>query len=196
MTKSLPRICRQRRSQRRRGLDPGGVHRRAGDIERNAEKRWRIRARTLIVTTTVLCHECPVLRVRGAPFRIGSTLRVATPRKVSSDHNSSVSRGNESWTRRPNRRQHHNAGWTGRKTQTAGCVTAFEAYGRRPRRVFDAVQSFGIPAERVNRRDGYTFSLCSWTRAVLAGSWRCPRVARVPATGALCSADVRRRSGR
>ena len=35
-------------------------------------------------------------------------------------------------------------------------------------------------AERVNRRDGYTFSLCSWTRAVSAGSWRSPRVARGP----------------
>ena len=38
----------------------------------------------------------------------------------------------------------------------------------------------GIQTDRVNRRDGYTFSLCSWTQAVSAGSWRCPQVTRGP----------------
>jgi hypothetical protein len=101
--------------------DSGGGHRRVGDTERNAKNRRQIRARTLIATRIARCHECPVLRVRGAPFRSESMLRAASPHTISGDHNSSVSGGNESWTCRPNHRQRHNARSTGHKTQATGC---------------------------------------------------------------------------
>ncbi len=88
-----------------RGLHLGGAHRRAGNIERNAKNRRQTRARTLIATRTARCHECPVLRVRGAPFHCGSMLRAAFPHRVSGDQNSSVSGGNESCSCRPNHRE-------------------------------------------------------------------------------------------
>jgi hypothetical protein len=135
--------------------DSGGAHRRAGDIERNAKNRRQIRARTLIATRTARCHECPVLRVRGAPFHCGSMLRAAFPHRSSGDQNGGVSGGNESWTCRPNHRERtgsaRDAGGSPRGREPTAWANARRLSSRTARRSRPPAAEARAP---VSRNDG------------------------------------------